>query len=575
LVVAQPVGALPGIDVSHHQGLIDWSQVAGSGQRFAFAKATEGSTFVDPNYAFNKSEAEMSGVLFGAYHFARPDAATNDAIVEADHFVDVAQLEPGNLIPVLDIERTGGLSQAQVTQWILDWLNRVTERIGVRPMIYTSPNGWQTRTGNTTAVAAAGYTVLWVAHWGVSAPTVPAGNWNGNGWAFWQYGNCGAVPGIEGCVDVDWYETASFDPVTIPAPDGTPPSVAIALPAASADPVTFTFSEVVHQVTPDNTFVWIPSTGSYPEVELTCRSGKGAQVDCVSGNVRTAFVSPLEPLVLGETYEAVVNPAIAPVLVVDRSGHPAPTTTQGFATPTEVEEDGSAISYTWRRVTKAGAHGRSYAVEHLARATASFSFSGRSVTWYTATGPAQGKAAVSIDGTPRGTFDQYATRARFKVARTFDGLGRGAHTITVRVLGRGRASATDTQVVVDAFRTGGRLVANPDLRATWGVVEKGQASSGAIGSSDLARSSAKVSFRGTGIDWFTYRGPDQGRAQVYLDGSLVGTVDNYAASPTFGVARSFTGLADDVHTFRIVVLGDARPAADGALVSIDRFAIVP
>ena len=143
MVVAQPVGALPGIDVSHHQGLIDWSQVAGSGQRFAFAKATEGSTFVDPNYAFNKSEAEMAGIVFGAYHFARPDAATNDAIVEADHFVDVAQLEPGNLIPVLDIERTGGLSQAQVTQWILDWLNRVTKRIGVRPMIYTSPNGWQ------------------------------------------------------------------------------------------------------------------------------------------------------------------------------------------------------------------------------------------------------------------------------------------------------------------------------------------------------------------------------------------------------------------------------------------------
>jgi hypothetical protein len=84
-----------------------------------------------------------------------------------------------------------------------------------------------------------------------------------------------------------------------------------------------------------------------------------------------------------------------------------------------------------------------------------------------------------------------------------------------------------------------------------------------------------VTFRGTGIDWFTYLGPDQGRAEVYLDGLLVGKVDNYAASPAFGVARSFTGLADDVHTFRIVVLGDARPAADGALVSIDRLAIVP
>jgi len=259
---------------------------------------------------------------------------------------------------------------------------------------------------------------------------------------------------------------------------------------------------------------------------------------------------------------------------VDRSGQPAPTTTQGFATPAEVEDDGS-ISYAWRRVTKAGAHGGSYAVEHLAGATASFSFSGRSVTWYTTTGPAQGKAAVSIDGKSRGTFDQYATRAGFKVARTFDGLGRGAHTIRVRVLGRGRAIATDTQVAVDAFRTGGRLVANPDLRATWGVVEKGQASGGSLGSSDLARSSAKLTFKGTGIDWITYQGPDQGRAEVYLDGLLVRTVDNYAASPAFGVVRSFTGLADTVHTLRIAVLGDARPAADGELVSIDRFAIVP
>ena len=68
---APPPGAVPGIDVSHHQGVIDWSQVAGSGQRFAIAKATEGRTFVDPNYAFNKTGAEMSGLVFGAYHFAR------------------------------------------------------------------------------------------------------------------------------------------------------------------------------------------------------------------------------------------------------------------------------------------------------------------------------------------------------------------------------------------------------------------------------------------------------------------------------------------------------------------------
>ncbi|MGA9161657.1 MAG: GH25 family lysozyme, partial [Actinomycetota bacterium] len=435
MILAPPPGALPGIDVSHHQGLIDWSQVGGSGTRFAIAKATEGRTFIDPNYAFNKANAEASGLVFGGYHFARPDDTPSDAVLEADHFVDVAQLEPGNLIPVLDIETTGGLSQAQVTQWILTWLGRVTQRLGVRPMVYTSPRGWETRTGDTTAVVDAGYTVLWVAHWGVSTPTVPAGDWGGNGWTFWQYGNCGTIPGIDGCVDVDWYETASFDPVTIPTPDATPPSAVFALPGTLDEPVTVSFSEIVHQVTSDNTFIWVPSAGTYPAVDLACRSGKGAWVDCVSGDVRTAVVQPRDPLVLGGTYEAVVNPAVAPVLVVDRSGNPASTTTQAFAMPTEVEQDGS-VAYSWRNASNARAHGGSYAVEHRAGATASFDFAGSSITWYTAMGPTQGKAAVSIDGTSRGTFDQYAARVGFGVGRTFDKLGSGPHTVAVRVLGR-------------------------------------------------------------------------------------------------------------------------------------------
>jgi GH25 family lysozyme M1 (1,4-beta-N-acetylmuramidase) len=570
-----PAGALPGIDVSNHQGAIDWSLVAASGTRFAFAKATEGRTFIDPMYATNKAGAALGGVVFGAYHFARPDDTANDAVIEADHFVDVAQLAPGNLLPVLDIESTGGLTQAQVTQWILAWLDRVTVRLGVRPIVYTSPNGWENRTGDTTAVVDAGYSVLWVAHWGVASPTVPAANWGGNGWTFWQYGNCGAIPGIDGCVDVDWYETASFDPVTIPVPDDVPPSATIALPATPGEPISITFSEIVHRVTPENVFVWIPSTGTYPDVELSCRSGKGRPVDCVAGNVRSARVRPLGPSVLGETYEAVVNPAIAPVLVVDRSANPVPTTALGFATPTEVEEDSPAISYAWRTASKARAKGGRYAVEHRAGATASFAFAGGSVTWYTAVGPDGGKAAVSIDDVRRGTFDAYAARADFGVPRTFDGLGPGSHTITVRVLGRARASATDTQVVVDAFRAGGKLVSNPDLRATWGPVERGGASGGSLGSSDLARSSAEVRFRGTGIEWFTYRGTDQGRAGVFVDGLQVRTFDNFAPTPTFGVARSITGLPEGVHTLRIVVLATARPAATGALVSIDRFSVVP
>src|SRR6266540_3836127 len=109
--------------------------------------------------------AAAAGLVFGAYHFARPDLHPNDPTGEADYFVDTAQLGPGNIVPVLDLERSGDLTQAQLTAWILAWLGEVTARTGVRPMVYTSPNGWANRTGDTTAVADAGYTLLWIAHW--------------------------------------------------------------------------------------------------------------------------------------------------------------------------------------------------------------------------------------------------------------------------------------------------------------------------------------------------------------------------------------------------------------------------
>ena len=122
----------------------------------------------------------------------------NDAVLEADHFVDISQLEPGDLVPVLDIERNEDqMSQAEMTRWILTWLDRVTERVGVRPMVYTSPHGWATRTGDTTAVADAGYLLLWVAHWNVASPTVPGANWSGNGWTFWHLEHEGEVKPLD------------------------------------------------------------------------------------------------------------------------------------------------------------------------------------------------------------------------------------------------------------------------------------------------------------------------------------------------------------------------------------------
>src|SRR3982751_3375048 len=77
-----------GIDVSHWQGTINWASVAAAGKQFAFTKATEGTTYVDPTLATNTSGAKNAGLLTGVYHFAHPD--TDTAASEAQHFVAAA-----------------------------------------------------------------------------------------------------------------------------------------------------------------------------------------------------------------------------------------------------------------------------------------------------------------------------------------------------------------------------------------------------------------------------------------------------------------------------------------------------
>src|SRR5579863_7888391 len=97
-VLAGPAGAATyanGVDVSHYQGLINWTQVAAKSYRFTFAKATEGTTLVDPTYPVNRAGAEGMGLRFGAYHFGRPSGTgpatiVASAIAQADYFVSVA-----------------------------------------------------------------------------------------------------------------------------------------------------------------------------------------------------------------------------------------------------------------------------------------------------------------------------------------------------------------------------------------------------------------------------------------------------------------------------------------------------
>src|SRR4029077_59752 len=104
-------GILEGLDVSHWQNTIDWLAVAAAGRTFTYIKASEDVDFVDNMYATNRAAANAAGLVIGAYHFAHPEAGVGDARARADHFVDTAKPASGDLLPVLDLERSGSLSQ--------------------------------------------------------------------------------------------------------------------------------------------------------------------------------------------------------------------------------------------------------------------------------------------------------------------------------------------------------------------------------------------------------------------------------------------------------------------------------
>ncbi|HET8598846.1 MAG TPA: GH25 family lysozyme, partial [Segeticoccus sp.] len=192
-----------GVDTSNHQHSsttsINWSSVASSGVKFAFLKATEGTSFQDPYFKADWAASAKVGIYHGAYHFARPSTAAGSAVQQADYFASFIgpQNSRGTLPPVLDLETTGGLSPRQLISWVQQFLTELQTRTGRNPIIYTSPYFWIDNLNNSTAFH--NYP-LWIAHYGVSSPTVP-GQWPT--WSFWQSTSTGRIQGISGNTDKD------------------------------------------------------------------------------------------------------------------------------------------------------------------------------------------------------------------------------------------------------------------------------------------------------------------------------------------------------------------------------------
>lgn len=188
--------SVQGIDVSSHQPSVDWRQVLQAGKAFAFLRATDGITFTDSLFGTYWSGALEAGLLRGAYHVYRTN---DDPTAQAESFLSVVQLQPGDLPPVVDFEKTtGSESASQILRDLQTWLDVVEKATGRVPILYTGPDYW-----NSFGSSAFGRYPLWVAEYGVQSPK-PAAGWPA--WTFWQYSETGSVPGISGDVDLDVFQ---------------------------------------------------------------------------------------------------------------------------------------------------------------------------------------------------------------------------------------------------------------------------------------------------------------------------------------------------------------------------------
>ncbi|WP_336080628.1 glycoside hydrolase family 25 protein [Thalassospira sp. CH_XMU1448-2] len=186
--------ALHGIDTSHHNGDINWQQVQNSGIAFTFVKATDGLDYLDPTFTDHFAAARKAGLLRGAYHFYETN---DDGAAQAAWFIKNVTLEPGDLPPVVDIERIKAPIKGNLHQQFETFLSLLEQHYHRRPIIYTGRKFWEHAMkehfpGNQ----------LWIAEYGVDQPTIPV-EWAS--WSFWQYTEELTVPGVPTKVDGTYF----------------------------------------------------------------------------------------------------------------------------------------------------------------------------------------------------------------------------------------------------------------------------------------------------------------------------------------------------------------------------------
>ncbi len=183
-----------GIDVSHHQGAIDWDKLSKQGVDFVYIKASEGGNFKDPEFSRNWRNAARIRLSRGAYHFF---TFRKSGLDQAENFIRTVPVEAGVLPPVIDFEFGGNSKDVPSKEIVLEemseFVRQVEKKYGKTPIIYVTQSSYE------SFFKEEGYRYrFWIRDifW---TPDLSGRK----KWVFWQYANNGRIQGINGRVDLN------------------------------------------------------------------------------------------------------------------------------------------------------------------------------------------------------------------------------------------------------------------------------------------------------------------------------------------------------------------------------------
>lgn len=187
-----------GIDVSHHNPILNWNALLDQNISFAYIKATEGTSHEDRNYPYNYDLARKTNIRVGTYHFYTFALSGKE---QAEHFLKIGKFNTGDLLPAIDVEHSHSNVYSKDKKYVKHMIEELVifeqklyEHFGVHPIIYTNKDCYKLYIkGNFTD------NLIWMCDLH-NEPSEDLENWR-----IWQFSHKGELPGVDGHIDLNYY----------------------------------------------------------------------------------------------------------------------------------------------------------------------------------------------------------------------------------------------------------------------------------------------------------------------------------------------------------------------------------